>query len=120
MNIKDYINDELNPLIFKSTYPLGTFLYDINKFFPNTHNEEFKKAIRFFDNKIPGFISSGIMLGPETRSSSPVRIVRDENGESINTKGLYPIGEGSGYGGGIMSCALDGIKIADKILNKLS
>lgn len=120
MNIKDYINDELNPLIFKSTYPLGTFLYDINKFFPNTYNEEFKKAIRFFDNKIPGFIASGIMLGPETRSSSPVRIVRDENGESINTKGLYPIGEGSGYGGGIMSCALDGIKIADKILNKLS
>ena len=64
----------------------------------------------------PGFIDKGIMVGPETRSSSPVRIKRNELLESINTKHLYPMGEGSGYGGGIMSCALDGIRIANRII----
>ncbi|MBQ1508215.1 MAG: FAD-dependent oxidoreductase, partial [Erysipelotrichaceae bacterium] len=52
-------------------------------------------------------------------SSSPVRILRDESGQSVNTKGLYPMGEGPGYGGGIMSCALDGIRTADRILRSL-
>lgn len=119
MNIKDYINNELNPLIFNSTYSLGTTLYDLNKLFTVKQNELFKKALLFFDQKIPGFIDSGIMVGVETRSSCPIRIKRNEFYESTNTKGLYPMGEGSGYGGGIMSCALDGIKVVDKILETL-
>ena len=115
-NISDYINGSLSKLKFTSTYPLGTVLYDFNNFFSNEDNQILKEALVYFDSKIPGFINEGIMVGPETRSSSPIRIKRNESYESINTKKLYPMGEGSGYGGGIMSCALDGIRISNRII----
>lgn len=115
-NIKDFMNNELNELIFKSTYPLGTVLYDFNYFFNSKQLEILKKALIHFDSKIPGFINEGIMIGLETRSSSPIRINRNEDLQSVNTKNLYPMGEGSGYGGGIMSCSLDGIRIANRII----
>ena len=115
-NIKDFMNCELNELIFNSTYPLGTILYDYNNFFNQNDLLIIKDALRYFDSKIHGFIEQGIMVGPETRSSSPVRIKRNETYESISTKNLYPMGEGSGYGGGIMSCALDGIRISNEII----
>ena len=116
-NIKDFMNNELNELIFKSTYPLGTVLYDFNNLFNQSDLKIIKRALLDFDKKIPGFIDSGIMVGPETRSSCPVRIKRNENLQSINTSNLYPIGEGAGYAGGIMSCSLDGIRIANKIIS---
>ncbi|MHB1218052.1 MAG: FAD-dependent oxidoreductase, partial [Alphaproteobacteria bacterium] len=53
--------------------------------------------------------------GVETRTSSPVRIPRDETGQSVNTQGLYPVGEGAGYAGGILSAGVDGIKAAEKV-----
>ena len=118
-NIEDYINGTENDLIFNSSYPLGTFQYNLNNFFNEEQNKFFKKALKDFDNKIPGFIKQGIMVGPETRFSSPVRIKRNDYFEAINTKGLYPMGEGAGYGGGIMSCSLDGIKAANVIIEKL-
>lgn len=117
-NIKDFMNNELNDLIFKSTYPLGTVLYNFNDFFADKDLRIMKKALKYFDTKINGFIENGIIVGPETRSSCPIRIRRDETYQSINMKNLYPMGEGSGYGGGIMSCSLDGIRIANKIIFK--
>ena len=117
-NIKDYINNDTNNLIFNSTYSLGTHLYNFNNLFTAKQNEIFKKAFVSFDSKIKGFIENGIMVGPETRTTSPVRIKRNDNCQSINTHNLYLAGEGSGYGGGIMSCALDGIRIADFIIKK--
>ena len=66
-----------------------------------------------------GFVSAeATLVGVETRTSAPVRIRRDETGQSVSTKGLYPCGEGAGYAGGIISSALDGIKVADKIAEK--
>ena len=118
-NIKDYINNQVDELIFPSTYPLGTVLYNFNDLFNSDQNNCFKEALKNFDSKIPGFIDKGIMVGPETRSSSPIRITRNDSHESFNTKNLYPMGEGSGYGGGIMSCALDGIKTVDKVLETI-
>lgn len=115
-NIKDYIDNKLNPLIFKSSYPLDTHLYNMNDFFNPKDNEIFKKALLFFDGKIKGFVDKGIMVGPETRSSCPCRITRNIDYQSINTSGLFPVGEGAGYGGGIVSCALDGIKCVNKII----
>ena len=115
-NIKDFINNDLNELIFKSTYPLDTILYDYNNLFNKDELEIIKNAFYDFDRKIPGFINEGIMVGPETRSSCPIRIKRSDIFESINSKHLFPMGEGSGYGGGIMSCALDGIRIANRII----
>ncbi len=117
-NIGDFMNGELHPLVFESTYPLGTVLYDFNRFFNEKDLTILKEAFRDFDRKIPGFIDNGIIVGPETRSSSPIRINRDQTCQSVNTKRLYPMGEGAGYGGGIMSCALDGIRIANAILWK--
>lgn len=90
---------------------------DFSTIFPDYIIESLKLGILDFDKKIHGFAdSSAILTAPETRSSSPVRIVRNENGESVNTKGLYPCGEGAGYAGGITSAAVDGIKIAEKII----
>ena len=117
-NIKDYINNTLNPLIFNSTYKPGTVLYDINNLFTNEQNTIFKKALKHFDSKINGFIDNGIIVAPETRSTSPIRLKRNKELTSINTDNLYPCGEGAGYGGGIMSCSLDGIRVADKIIEK--
>ena len=119
-NIKDYINNTVNPLIFESSYSLGTVLYNFNNFFDEKLNKAFIEAFEYFDKRIPGFIDSGIMVGPETRSSCPVRIKRNELLESVSTNGLYPMGEGAGYAGGIMSSALDGIRVALKIIDILS
>ena len=69
------------------------------------------------NNKINGFTSNATLLGVESRSSAPIRFYRDENMES-NIKGLYPIGEGSGYAGGITTSAIEGIKIA-KIITSI-
>lgn len=117
-NISDFMNNELHELKFKSTYCLGTVLYDFNHFFNEKDLKIMKEAFLDFDCKIPGFIENGIIVGPETRSSCPIRIVRNESCESINTKKLYPMGEGAGYGGGIMSCSLDGIRVANAIISK--
>lgn len=69
-----------------------------------------------FDGKLPGFADGDtLLMGIETRTSSPVRIERDESCESISTRGLYPCGEGAGYAGGIMSAAMDGLRVAMKI-----
>jgi len=75
-----------------------------------------KEAIPLLDNKLPGFAyPSAVLTAIETRSSSPVRIVRGEDFQS-NIKGLYPAGEGAGYAGGIVSSAVDGMKVAEKII----
>ena len=114
-NIRDFLNNELHELIFPSTYPLGTVLFDFNTLFKESDLKIIKEALRDFDRKIPGFIDKGIMVGPETRSSCPIRITRNEDRQSVNTAKLYPMGEGAGYGGGIMSCCLDGIRVAEAI-----
>ena len=120
MNLSDYVDHELHELRFPSSYPLGTITADIHSLFSEKDNEILEDALQYFNSQIPGFLEEGILAGPETRSSSPVRILRDESGQSVNTKGLYPMGEGPGYGGGIMSCALDGIRTADRVLRSLA
>ena len=85
---------------------------------PNYITNTLKDGILEFDKKIKGFADKdSILTGLETRSSSPVRILRNEDFIS-NVKGIYPCGEGAGYAGGIMTAAIDGIKCAIKILEK--
>ena len=80
----------------------------------------FVAGIAAFGRKIKGFDAcDAVLTGCETRSSSPVRILRDENAESKNIKGLYPVGEGAGYAGGILSAGTDGIKSIEKWLSKM-
>ena len=77
-----------------------------------------KEALQKLDNKLNGFaMHDAVLTGVETRSSAPIRIVRDEETlQSINTKNLYPCGEGCGYAGGIMSAATDGLKCGEAVL----
>jgi uncharacterized FAD-dependent dehydrogenase len=75
-----------------------------------------RDSFRDFERKIPGFIAEGLMIGPESRTSSPVRIPRHpETLESVSTPGLYPLGEGAGYSGGIVSSGADGFRFADVV-----
>jgi len=102
----------------KPTYKPGVTLSNLQEILPSYVTKTLKEGLLDFDRKIKGFASEdAIMTGVETRSSSPVRIVRNEFLES-NIKGIYPCGEGAGYAGGIMTAAMDGIKVAIKILEK--
>lgn len=101
------------------SYLPGTTFADLNACLPNFVAESIREAIYDFDKKIKGYNMHGAVLtGVETRSSSPVRILRNEKFESVSVKGLYPAGEGAGYAGGIMSAAADGIKVAEAILGE--
>lgn len=84
--------------------------------------EALREAIPAFEKNIPGFsMADAVLTGTETRTSSPIRIVRDrESFESISVKGLYPAGEGAGYAGGILSSAIDGIEVAQAIALSIS
>ena len=90
---------------------------DLSSLLPEEFTEAFVEGMSLFGQKIKGFDSKDcIVVGVESRSSSPVRITRDENFVSLSTKGLYPCGEGAGYAGGIVSAAVDGIKAFEAVL----
>ena len=78
--------------------------------------EALREALPAFSRTIPGYAMADAMLtGVETRTSSPLRLPRNGGFESINTRGLYPAGEGAGYAGGILSAAIDGIRVAEAV-----
>ena len=103
----------------KPTYSAGFTPFDLNKILPKYISESLKIGIADMGNKLKGFSSPhSVLTGVETRSSSPVRILRSPNGQSLTIANLYPAGEGCGYAGGIMSAAVDGIKTAFNIVEK--
>ena len=115
--IKEFLNDDIAKDFrsVKTTYPHGVKFADLSRCLPDFVIEGLKGGIVEFDKKLKGFnYDDGILIGIESRSSSPVRIKRDENYET-SIKGVYPVGEGAGYAGGITSAALDGLKVAMKI-----
>ena len=99
------------------SYSRGTFNEKPDTFLPSFIPESIKAAMTDFDAWLPGFMYPGAVLtGPETRTTSPVRIIRSELGDSPYIRGLYPTGEGAGYSGGIISSAVDGLREAEKLL----
>ncbi|MBR6289607.1 MAG: hypothetical protein IKR19_09745 [Acholeplasmatales bacterium] len=117
--VKEFLNDEVasNLRSVNTTYPHGLYFTDLRRCLPDFVIQGLKDGIIDFDNKIKGFNHpDAILIGIESRSSCPIRILRNENGVS-SIKGIYPIGEGAGYAGGITSAALDGLKCAIKIIN---
>jgi len=99
---------------------MGLFPVDLGTLFPPFITEQLKIAFGLWKETYPAFISShALLLGAETRTTCPLRINRNANYESMNTKNLYPIGEGSGYTGGITSSAVDAIKAVETV-NKIS
>lgn len=96
----------------------GKYTYsNLNNIFPPYIIDSLKEAIDNFDKKIKGFADDDVILAAiESRTSSPIKIERDETMQT-NIKGIYPAGEGGGYAGGIMTAAMDGIKVAEAIAN---
>jgi uncharacterized FAD-dependent dehydrogenase len=118
---KDFLNGEVKSSFtrIKPTYSAGYVNFDLNKLLPNFISENLKIGIEDMGKRLKGFnCADAILTGVETRSSSPIRILRQENGTSPIAENLYPAGEGCGYAGGIMSAAVDGIKTAIKIIEK--
>ena len=116
--VEDFLQNKKSEFIgkIKPTYLPRVTLSNLNDILPDFVSSTLKEGINYFDNKLSGFANpDSILTGVETRSSSPVRILRNENLIS-NISGLYPCGEGAGYAGGIMSAAVDGIKCAIAIL----
>jgi uncharacterized FAD-dependent dehydrogenase len=105
--------------IRETTYRPGITLAPMEDCLPPAVADNLREAFPLLNRKMPGFSSREAMLiGVETRTSAPLRILRDEDFQSVNVRGLYPCGEGSGYAGGIISSALDGIKAAEAVLQK--
>lgn len=90
----------------------------LHRCFPEAVGSAIAEGLVVFDRQIKGFIENGLLVGAETRTSSPVRMTRGEDMCAVGIKGLYPAGEGAGYAGGIVSSAIDGMKAADKILEE--
>jgi uncharacterized protein len=99
------------------SYKPGVRLGDLNPSLPDYAIDAVREALPEFDKQIKGFaMRDAVLTGVETRTSSPIRIKRhDDSLQSLNTRGLYPAGEGAGYAGGIMSAAIDGIRVAEAV-----
>jgi len=101
------------------TYKPGTGFAAVDSYLPGIIADSLRESIPEMEAWMPGFAyADALLTGAETRSSSPVRITRGESLEAIGIKGLYPCGEGAGYGGGIISAAVDGILCAEQILGR--
>ncbi|MBL8403272.1 MAG: NAD(P)/FAD-dependent oxidoreductase [Dechloromonas sp.] len=98
------------------SYQPGVQWTDLASCVPSYVTEALREAIPAFDRQIKGFaMADAVLTGVETRTSSPIRIKRGPDYQSINTRGLYPAGEGAGYAGGILSAGVDGIKVAEAV-----
>lgn len=119
--VEDFLQDRISTNFgdVKPTYTAGYEFGKLNECLPKAVVDTLKEGLLVFDKKIKGFAHNGaILTGIETRTSAPIRITRNKELESISIKGLYPCGEGAGYAGGIISSAVDGIKCAEKIMEK--
>lgn len=99
------------------TYAIGVKETDISALFSPVISSSLQNGLHNFNRKINGYAAKdAVLTGIETRTSSPVRILRNDSLESVSINGIYPCGEGAGYAGGIMSAAVDGLRIAEKII----
>ena len=118
--VEDFLQNKKSTRLGEVTPSIGPdyTLSDLNKLFPPQINDSMKQAITSMGKKLSGFDDGdAVLTGAETRSSSPIRILRNTDTlQSIAVQGLYPCGEGAGYAGGIISAAVDGIKCAEKII----
>lgn len=115
--LTDFLRDKESLLPVSTSYSPGVKLALLRDVLPEFVIKALKEGFHIFDKKMRGFISDqAILIGVETRTSSPVRILRNYNCQSVNIVGLYPCGEGAGYAGGIISSAIDGIRVAENII----
>lgn len=116
----DFLADRTSDGVLETSYPLGGKWTRIAEIVPDFLVSALRSALPRLDQRMPGFAGGdGVITAPETRASAPVRIVRDSGTRvSVSTGNLYPIGEGAGYAGGIVSAAIDGIKSAEAVIRQ--
>ncbi len=103
------------------SYRPGVTPTDLSTCLPDYAIEAIREALPAFGRQIKGFDrADAVLTGVETRTSSPIRIRRGEDFQSLNTKGIYPAGEGAGFAGGILSAAVDGIKVAEAVARSIA
>ncbi len=120
-SIPDYLSGRVKKAPGGTTYRPGLAHQDLAQLFPAWLTTSLKQAIRTFDKKMRGFITDdALLIGIEARTSSPVRVTRNDALQSVSVKGLYPAGEGCGYAGGIVSSGIDGIRVATQICEELT
>lgn len=117
----DFLEDKVStsPSRILPTYANGNrvTVTNLNNVLPNFISERLQEGFRIFDKKLKGFaVPDAVITGVETRTSAPVRIMRNENLSAVSNPYIYPCGEGAGYAGGIMSSAVDGLKVALEIM----
>ncbi len=119
-SVEDFLTDKISSkLEFDASYLPGVEMANLKDVLPKEVGEVLGRAIESFNTKINGFKThKATLTGVETRTSAPVRILRDKNLQSPALAGLYPAGEGAGYAGGIMSAAIDGIRVAEAIISQ--
>ncbi len=119
MKLTDFINKKPSGTLAATRFKPQAIPTDLHELLPNWISQPLAEGIHAFDRKMRGYITEDANLfGTETRTSSPIRIERGEDMQSVNARGLFPVGEGAGYAGGIVSAAVDGLKAASAIMNK--
>jgi hypothetical protein len=116
--LTDFLAGRIGSPIRKCSFLPGVREADLRDLLPPFVVEALKRGFGEFERKMPGFVTEeATLIGVETRTSSPVRIIRGDDGQSVTVAGLFPCGEGAGYAGGIISSALDGIRAAERLVS---
>jgi uncharacterized protein len=116
-NLLDFLKSTMSAKIKPNSFKMGTFSANMNELLPEFICSRLVAAFGYWQNRFPLFVSDkAVILAPESRTSSPVRIVRDDQRQAIGLANFYPVGEGSGYSGGITSSAVDAIKTVESII----
>jgi uncharacterized FAD-dependent dehydrogenase len=119
-NMPDFLEGKISSALGRTSFLPGVKSAQLHDVMPQFVTNYLKRGIREFEKKMSGFITrEANLIGVETRTSTPVRICRGKDGQSVNVRGIYPCGEGAGYAGGIISSALDGIKSAQNLIDNL-
>ncbi|MBN2839276.1 MAG: NAD(P)/FAD-dependent oxidoreductase [Fusobacteriaceae bacterium] len=112
-NLFDFMKNKKTKEKIESSYKMELCSTNFNDFFPEVIKNNMQLAFKEWSRNKYFISERANLIGPETRTSAPIRITRNEKGKSLNVENLFPIGEGAGYAGGIVSAAIDGIKIVD-------
>ncbi|MEO1173883.1 MAG: FAD-dependent oxidoreductase, partial [Myxococcota bacterium] len=118
--VSDFVEGRESSSLPDTSYRRGLQPANLSTLYPGSVTATLRRALGRFDRKIRGFVTEEAkLIGVETRTASPIRLPRDERGVAVGCRGLYPAGEGMGYGGGIVSAAVDGMRAAEHLLLEL-
>jgi uncharacterized protein len=118
--LTDFVKGRVKAALGATSYRRGLTLNNLTSLYPPAVIKALQQAIQSFDKTMPGFLTSeATLIGVETRTASPIRVPRGADLQALGARGLYPAGEGMGYGGGIVSAAVDGMRVAEAMLEQV-